>query len=306
MKFNLVLIHVPGRQDIGDFLTIRNMLVGKAPDIRVMIITAGQSITPEFLSANRERPSIVFSPMALQIPDVLRGTRLSTRPLTKLQEYRLLLQAGLPTPRTALLREALDANAPDWSSAVVVKPNQGMRGTDVRLFRTRCLPDLKPQGNDPGGPSREWLVQEWIDTGPYPSSYRIMTVLGQVIYCIKSVATAKVDSRIVAIPDRGIPIAANGQERSVSCVADSDVVELAGQVHQCLTHTPVMGIDIVRERDSGKLFVLELNSVGQTWHLSSDHGKEYQRKYGLDLYGQFNGLARIAQSLIDATRQLAS
>ena len=35
--YNLVLMHIPNFQHIGDFLTIRNMMLGIAPEIRTLI-----------------------------------------------------------------------------------------------------------------------------------------------------------------------------------------------------------------------------------------------------------------------------
>jgi len=66
-----------------------------------------------------------------------------------------------------------------------------------------------------------------------------------------------------------------------------------------------MGIDIIRDKDTGRLFALEFNSGGRVWHLSSHHGLEHQHEFGLDYYGQFNALDTITDALIEATRNLA-
>lgn len=36
---NIVLLHTPHRQDISDFMTIANMMLGKAQDIEVSVIS---------------------------------------------------------------------------------------------------------------------------------------------------------------------------------------------------------------------------------------------------------------------------
>jgi hypothetical protein len=68
---------------------------------------------------------------------------------------------------------------------------------------------------------------------------------------------------------------------------------------------PSLGIDIIRDAETKELFVVELNSSGWNWHLSSDVGLQNQRDYGMDHYFQFDALRVIADSLIEKTRTLA-
>lgn len=101
-------------------------------------------------------------------------------------------------------------------------------------------------------------------------------------------------------------MAANGMRRKLELTNDSEIIELASSVHAKLPHLPVMGIDIIREKDTGLLFVLEYNSGGGVWHLSSNHGLKHQHDFRLDYYRQFNALGTIADALIKATRSLAA
>src|SRR5262249_37685978 len=102
-----------------------------------------------------------------------------------------------------------------------------------------------------------------------------------------------------------VAVAANGGERHMVLFDDADILALAEQVHAKLTHTPVMGIDIIREHRTGRLFVLEINSGGWTWHPASGHGREPQKTFGLDYYAQFNALDVMADALADVTRRKA-
>ncbi len=86
---------------------------------------------------------------------------------------------------------------------------------------------------------------------------------------------------------------------------DPEIIELAKSIHSRLPHLPSMGIDIIREHDTGKLFALEYNAGGGHWHISSNFGLEQQRKYGLDYQNQFNALDTITDALIEATRKRA-
>src|SRR5437667_7279551 len=102
-----------------------------------------------------------------------------------------------------------------------------------------------------------------------------------------------------------LDVAVNGMERKLTLVYDEAVIALASAVSVRFTQIPVMGIDIIREHATGELHVLELNSSGRTWHLSSDHGLGHQRDYGLDIYGQFNALGTSTDARIEPTRAMA-
>jgi hypothetical protein len=64
---------------------------------------------------------------------------------------------------------------------------------------------------------------------------------------------------------------------------------------------PVLGVDVVREAESKRLFIMEVNPKGDTWHLSllSKSLTEQQRR---DRYEQFGALDVVARSLMEKTR----
>jgi hypothetical protein len=64
-------------------------------------------------------------------------------------------------------------------------------------------------------------------------------------------------------------------------------------------------MDIIRDVHTGKLYVLEVNPGGATWHLSSNHGKRLQKKNGYSYYEQFDAISVVADQLIQATRREA-
>jgi hypothetical protein len=55
----------------------------------------------------------------------------------------------------------------------------------------------------------------------------------------------------------------------------------------------------------GRLYVLEVNSLGYTWHFSSPTGRVVQERFGLDLEAQFDGRNRAADLLCEQTRRRA-
>jgi hypothetical protein len=83
------------------------------------------------------------------------------------------------------------------------------------------------------------------------------------------------------------------------------VLAFAERIGGVFSDVPVLGIDIVRDAHTGRLYALEVNAAGATWHLSSDYGLDVQRRRGINLAAQFDALEIISDAIIDATRRLA-
>lgn len=300
--YNLVLVHAPQHLDISDFLRIQRLIAEQATDIEVSIVSPADGPRPkDFWLRMNSRPSLVFSPLALKIPEGLRGIRLVSKAINKMEELQVLRLAGAPVPETRLITPELQLDEASWGPFTVVKPLVGLLGRGVSLMRTknvRWVDTTKLPKDNPR--YKQWLVaQRFIDAGRYTAIYRVMTVLGRPIYCILSTA---LDERREGDE---VPISENGVERSVLMSNEADVIELATSVHSKLPHLPMMAIDVIREEHSGKLYALEFNSVGYSWHLSSDFGQRLQAQYKLDFYSQFDALNTIAGALVEATRKYA-
>jgi hypothetical protein len=306
VSYNLVLFHVPGRQAISDFLTVRSIMIGRAPDIEVYVVSAGKQIPDGFWKKTAALPTLLFSPMPIDLPQGIRGTRLIQEGVTKFDEVQLVSGANLPTPETFIIEPETRIDEGRWGPFTIVKPNYGFRGSGIRLMRTRDVRWIDTSAlpkNDPRS-GRTLLAQRYVDTGPFVASYRVMTVLGRPIYCRISQALERRPDLDASQPV-DVAVASNNVARTVAVVDEPEVVKLAMSVHAALPRFPVMGIDIVREYSTGQLFVLEFNSHGSTWHLSSEHGRKHQREFGLDYYRQFNALDSITDALIEATRKNA-
>ena len=68
---------------------------------------------------------------------------------------------------------------------------------------------------------------------------------------------------------------------------------------------PLLGTDIIRDVETGELFVLETNPRGDTWYMSSATGQMIQDANGVDFTSQFGSLNIAADVLIAKTRELA-
>jgi len=308
--YNLILYHMPNRLGISDFLTIRNIMVGRAPDIEVHILSDSAAVPANFWQMAAARPTLIFSPSYLvRIDAAARGTRLISIAVRKLEEIEIIAGTGAAVPEARLITPELRLDEREWGPFTVIKPNRGLRGRGVRVMRTRDVrwTDTSILPMDDPRHGLELLAQRYVDTGPFPTCYRVFTVLGRPIYCMSSTALEKSPELDVNDMDTlDFAVAANSMRRKLELVNDSEVVELASSVHAKFPHLPVMGIDIIREKKTGRLFVLEYNSGGGVWHLSSSHGLKHQHEFRLDYYGQFDALGTIADALIKATRKLAA
>src|SRR6478752_3189314 len=83
-----------------------------------------------------------------------------------------------------------------------------------------------------------------------------------------------------------------GQVRSIC--NDPEIVALGERAHEAFPECPVLGVDIIRESQTGRLYVLEVNPHGAVWHLSSPLARKMDPKHVRDLYTQFNALDRAA------------
>lgn len=304
---NLVIFHRQGLQQASDFLTIRNMMIGRAPDIRVHVVSSDAQVPADFWFRVSEAPTLLFSPIAVPIEASVRGARLIGKSLGKLKEIELLVGGGFAVPRTQRVLPETVIDDPRWGPFTVLKPNTSYSGKGVRLVRTRDVRWRDPASWPEGDPRHgtDLLAQQYVHPGPHATSYRVFSVLGSPVYSIRTTSLEKLpDLDPAGAEPVELDVAANGAVRKVELNHDDEVISFARAIHAKLAHIPVMGLDIIR-RHTGELFVLEMNSSGQTWHLSSDYGLKQQRKYGLDYYSQFNALKVLTDAFIDATRRLA-
>jgi hypothetical protein len=292
---NLVIVHTPGLQALSDFTTIRSLIARRAPEIEVFILANGARHSVMRKSAARRR-TLIFSPVPIREFSPLRGKVYACRQLGKIEEVRRMSEAGLRVPATVLLGPDTRLDPRRWGPFTVLKPMVGRQGKDVRLVRTR----------DVRWTASPTIAQLFIDTGPKARNHRVTTVFGRPIFSWVSEWLAPrpfLDGHGDDPVD--LPIAANAGERRIVLNSDPDVIRHAQEISRAFPEIPVLGIDMVREAATGHLYGIEVNSVGFTWHLSSDSVRERVQKNDLDLYNQLGALDVIADALIDVTRREA-
>lgn len=306
---NLTLVYTKDCVDPADFDEIAGYIRAKAPDIQALIVEDLPDLAKVVAAASW--PSLTFAPLRLKYFIPLRGRILCGRRIPKLLQLKLMRHVGIPVPDWAPILPGSRFEPSEWGELVVVKPAGSVlssyaRGIELQRADTVQFrsPDSYPEKH-PGryGPM---FVQRYIDSGPYPAKIRVLTLFGTPLYAEEIRAD---DPQI--IPDRPTPEALKNIQitvvtgpRSRRFVYDKDVLDLARKLYTAAPFIPLQGCDFVRERASGKLFALEFNPGGNTWHFSSKAGGHH-RIGGQRRQEQFGAFELAADILIQETRRRA-
>ena len=250
------------------------------------------------------RSTLVFAPQRLLFFHPLRGVVRSGRLLPKSEEYRCLGSAGVPVPDWRLLTRRHSPDVSELGRYVVTKPDYGGRGADVRLRRASRVRWRRSNTPVRFAAGSGVIAQKFIYTGPWPITYRVSTLFGRTLYSFRSEASH--DRRPID-PTHFDTSAITSSHLGCSfrLIDDPEIIALGERAHSAFPEIPFLGIDILREQPSGRLFVIEVNSAGDVWHFSSTTGVSLQRWAGFDLASQYGGLRRAAEILIEETHKQA-
>jgi hypothetical protein len=76
-------------------------------------------------------------------------------------------------------------------------------------------------------------------------------------------------------------------------------------MHAAVPEIPLKGCDFLREASTGKLYLIELNAGGNTWHFSSAYGAKLRAQLGPEFERrrrtQFDALRTTARVLVQKT-----
>ncbi len=297
---NLLILEEPSLQDPSDWITIKQLVERDASDIEVRIANVRHR-NPVTARWQVRRPSLVFSPSFLFGYIPRGGAVFSGRFLGKYEQLRRLSSIGIPVPQTEVLSPVTSLDPKVWGEYLIVKPNNSNGGEGVTLVRTV---DLCARYDELTVLARDrFLVQPFIDHSEdgYPTEYRVLTLFGRALYCARNRwGNKRPPLAEIAANPLGV-IASNNNQMGGhirSICNDAEIISLAERTHEAFPECAVLGVDIIRERQSGRLCVLEVNPHGAVWHLSSPFAKKIDPQYARDRYTQFNALDRAADLLI--------
>ena len=326
MKRNLILIHRGSRYE-RDFGEIGRKIV--ALDREISVYTISMESKSQLPAAIWQNPTLVVSFTGKYNLQVRRGKILKNLPIDKLLQYQIFRKAGIPTPPTLAFKFGMMLDPLLFGDLLLIKPmdlNLTSKGDGVQLFRRRRIEQLRLHDFPPDHPihvdRQGYLVQRFVDTGLYPSFHRVETLFGKILYSWHS--TLQIPRCPLDAPDAEIEraiIATQGGGKDRKLVKEPDILALAEKVHEAFASIPLLAIDILRDHTTGKLYVLECNPGGNTWHFSSQIGAKLRLGFGnatvngekraheiarqmfIDQYGAFDIAAQV---LVEKTQALAA
>ena len=313
---NLILITHPGRQDPKDFEEIANRVTKLNRYIKVFVITPKH--TSDCLTREDwKHPTLTVTFGSRGNFEPKRGRIFYNRQISKERQAELFTNAGIRTPRTIAYRAGTILDRGDWGPLVVAKTSdlsQTSKGKSACLVRLEKLNDLLllPDWLRENIISNRVLVQEFIPTGPYATSYRVGTFLGRVIHMMKKCSSSRMPDLTVAdieefVIDSNYESPQANDLAARELVADDEIMAFAVKIAEVFPGLPLLGIDIVRHSETGELFALEINGGGNTWQFSSRHAEQGRRVISKEeRVKQFDAWNTCARALVEKTRGHAS
>ena len=285
---NLILVHQETKQERADYEEI-----ARRADVDVFIVDTKASAVAD-ARFDAAAPTLTVSPMPIKRFVPPRGAICQGFEHAKSEQYARLARLGLPVPKWTFVHANTALEPDDWGPYVVVKPDLGRKGAEIFIKRTGRV-----RYRAPG-----FLAQQFVYTGRWPVNYRVVTLFGRALMSWRCEA----DHRFVPLESRwdfkargGITVVSNKKDSRYTLAAEADVIALAERAHGAFPDQPLLGTDIVRDADSGALFVLECNPRGDAWLISSVMGRMIEQANGLDFAGQFGALEIAAEVLARET-----
>jgi hypothetical protein len=308
-RYHLILVHFPDLLDPADFHQIADFVRAKAPDIEPFVISDHMvDVDLEMERRALSKPFLLFSPVSLKRFRPSGGKIYAGNGIPKLEQMVKMKRAGIPVPKWTVIKPNTKLSAAEWGPLVIVKPSIGSLSIGVELRITEEVRYRLPMSYPPNHPARlgPMMAQKFIDSGQ-AARIRVLTLFGEPLYAEEvkdieetqwpEVLNAETVSQVVATPVKA-------KTRLRSFVYDEDVLGLARRASRVYPEMPLQGCDIMREASTGKLFVLELNPGGNTWHFSSRVGRK-ELVDGRKRDEQFNAFELAADLLIERTRKEA-
>jgi hypothetical protein len=231
--------------------------------------------------------------------------------LYKHGEYERLDAAGISVPSWTVVTPETRLDPAEWGPYVVEKPTTGGLGAQVRIRKTTRVryapPDTLPEGHF--GREGPMLAQRFIYTGEWPTSYRVVTLFGDVLLCYRQITSSRgqaLKGRWRFTDTGGVSIVSNTLDMNVELIKDDEVIQLAERAHrEAFPDFPMLAFDIIRDAETGSCYVLECHAQG-SWMFGSDMGTSIEAANKIDFKTQFNLIDRAAAVLARETVRRAA
>lgn len=297
---NLVLVYVPDQLNPADFREIGAVVRQRRPDIDTIVMNAERP-DPHAVKKAARWPSLIVSQSNLLNFRPARGKVYAGKSVNKAMQSKRLRDHGVSTPhaRTFIGNESYTED--EFGPFVMVKVTRlGMAsgGRGIKLVPTRNIEKYKYEIRLLEERTRApVLIQSFIDTGPNPSTYRVLTLFGESLYIKKRTLTEAFQLPVLQadfVTDEGM-ITNRVRGKGVAeteLVREDDISALARQAAAAFPECPIIGVDILREAKTGKPYVIEMN-IGNTWHFSSQTPGRFRGKALVDFFNSWDVAADV-------------
>lgn len=294
----------------ADFEAIAAMIRQSDPSIEVIVHWPDEGE----LRPGPPMPTMIVALRHLHGPLPVPGRLFGCLPVPKTEQEQAYRKNWIATPRATPFFWGIDLNPVEWGPFVVIKPlNPALTSHGGAVwFPTALLATLRREHFTADHPilRHKFMVQTFIDTGRHPRHYRVLCLFGTPLYTMRvelKTARPPVTSSLQAIVSSNIATNASVPKTRVM-VDEPEIAAFARQVSFALPDVPLQGIDILRETKTGKLYALESNPGGNTWHFSSAFGAVLRDEVGQGrekMLAQRDALPLAARTLAEATRSYA-
>ena len=289
-----------------DFLAIAKLIIKKDPELAVVIKST--SYHPDELDPTLSHYPLLNIYLA-NPPEKLpaRGKTLYVKAIDKLEQYQNYSIADVSTPKTIEYEIGQPLNFNDWGEYVFLKSLNDSFSLNSFLIPTKLILDIKPYF-DKLKIKNKMLLQEFIYTGEYASHYRVLSFLGEPLYC------TKISNPYPLLLPTTLEEVFNNNTTQTSLQNidlqfqlenNEEVLNFSRKVYNVFKEKPLQGIDIVFNDDKKKLFVLEGNQGGNVWTFSLSTSKMRAALGRTALLNQFNAFDVACDILIKKTNKLA-
>ena len=280
------------------------------PDVRSFVVAHHKLDQLKLLPLWFQRTLSLLVP-SMPERKLLPGRFMTGVRLHKAGEYARLDAAGIPVPKWTIIEPDTRLDPAVWGPYVVEKPSAGRVGANVRVRKTGRVRYSLPESFSPGHYGRQgpMLAQRFIYTGHWPVSYRVVTLFGDTLLCYRQKSISHgypLTGRWNFRETGGINIVSNTKDMIVTLIKDEDVIALAERAHRtAFQDFPVLAFDIIRDVETGELFVIECHAHG-TWMFSADVGRDIQANNKVDFESQFDLIEKSARVLAREARNRAA
>jgi hypothetical protein len=302
---NLVLVYVPDQLDPADFREIGAAVRQRRPDIDTIVMNAERP-DPHAVRKAARWPSLIVSQSDLRNFRPQRGKVYAGKPVNKAMQSKRLRDSGVPTPHTRSFIGNASYTEEEFGPFVMVKITRlgiASGGTGIKLMHTRNVAKYKYEIRLLEEKTRApVLIQSFVDTGPNPCTYRVLTLFGETLYIKKRTLTRAfhlpvLETDVVTNEGMVTNIVRGKGAAHTELVREEDISALARQAAAAFPESPIIGVDILREAKTGKPYVIEMN-IGNTWHFSSQSPGRFR---GKALANHFNSWDVAADVLVAKT-----